>query len=96
MFNEAFLRITQRLAKVGGWAVNFGEKNDVFWTPGTFEILEYPRDKPPSYADAMSCIQRACVAPQKNWLGLGSVFGFARQSNGHVSSYSERVSGTTP
>jgi PAS domain S-box-containing protein len=62
MFDEALLRITQRLTKVGGWAVAFGEKTDVFWTPGTFEIFEYESDKPPSYADAMNCIQPSYVA----------------------------------
>src|SRR5687767_13207251 len=55
MFSEALLRITQRLAKVGGWAVTFGEQNEVFWSPGTFEIYECDGDVPPSYADIVSC-----------------------------------------
>ncbi|MES2626906.1 MAG: PAS domain-containing protein [Pseudomonadota bacterium] len=56
MYNQALLRITQRLAKVGGWAVTYGETVDVFWTPGIFEIYEYDGDTPPSLVDTLNCV----------------------------------------
>src|SRR5687768_13990001 len=60
MFNEALLRVTQRLAKVGGWAVTLGTEGkdgSVFWTPGTFEIYECEGNISPTYSEVMNCIR---------------------------------------
>jgi PAS domain S-box-containing protein len=57
MLKETLLRLIQRLAKVGGWAVTYEDGvNAVHWTPGTYEIYEYDGTTAPSFDEALTRI----------------------------------------
>jgi PAS domain S-box-containing protein len=60
MLKETLLRLIQRLAKVGGWAVTFEDgQGRSHWTPGTFEIYEYEGSEPPGYDQHMEMVHPA-------------------------------------
>lgn len=44
MLNDTLLDITQKLAKVGGWAISYVEPKSAYLTPAVYEILEYDTD----------------------------------------------------
>jgi PAS domain S-box-containing protein len=58
MLKETLLRLIQRLAKVGGWAVTYeaGQQTDIHWTPGTYEIYEHEGSSPPSFNENLDLI----------------------------------------
>ncbi|MGV3591750.1 MAG: PAS domain-containing protein, partial [Gammaproteobacteria bacterium] len=60
MLKETLLRLIQRLAKVGGWAITLdgsGAVLSVHWTPGTYEIYEHDGPEPLDFATHLECIQ---------------------------------------
>ncbi|MES2606724.1 MAG: PAS domain-containing protein, partial [Pseudomonadota bacterium] len=72
---DTLLEITQKLAKVGGWGITYGENKDaektVHWTPAIYEIFEHEQDKPlsleesarfvlPEYLEAVSTSIMRC------------------------------------
>ncbi len=60
MLKETLLRLIQRLAKVGGWAVTYeGTQSSVYWTPGTYEIYEHDGPAPAAFAEHLNLIQPA-------------------------------------
>ncbi|HEY0961737.1 MAG TPA: PAS domain-containing protein [Pseudomonadales bacterium] len=62
MLKETLLRLIQRLAKVGGWAITLdgsGAVASVHWTPGTYEIYEHDGPAPLDFAAHLQCIQPA-------------------------------------
>jgi signal transduction histidine kinase/CheY-like chemotaxis protein len=56
MLKDNLLELTHKLAKVGGWAVMYGEEKTLFWTPGTFDILEIPQDSIPPLETLLSYV----------------------------------------
>jgi signal transduction histidine kinase/CheY-like chemotaxis protein len=56
MLKDNLLELTHKLAKVGGWAVMYGEEKTFFWTPGVFEILELPIGPVPSLEIILSYV----------------------------------------
>lgn len=50
--NEERLRETARIARVGGWAIDFSD-NTLSWTEETFQIHEMDTDRLPSVAEAI-------------------------------------------
>jgi PAS domain S-box-containing protein len=59
MLNVTLLRLIQRLAKVGGWAITLdsdGEIGAVHWTPGTHEIYEHEGPHPLDFDTHQQCI----------------------------------------
>lgn len=43
---SALQRIAGRIGRVGGWSVDL-QRDEVFWSPEIFEILEWDQDEPP-------------------------------------------------
>lgn len=90
MLKETLLRLIQRLAKVGGWAVEFdGDRVSTHWTAGTFEIYEYEGSTPPSYEQHLEMIHpayRQMAVTRLNAMMQGQAGEFAMEivtSKGH-------------
>ncbi len=50
---DALIRMAGRLTRTGGWAIDFpGE--DVFWSDELLDILDFPRGRTPTLADALA------------------------------------------
>ena len=59
MLNDTLLDITQKLAKVGGWAVSYIEPKSAYLRPAVYDIPEYDADVRIMLDDVILCLEPA-------------------------------------
>lgn len=68
MLNDTLLDITQKLARVGGWAVSYVDPKSAYLTPAMYDILEYAADVRIMLDEVILCVDPA--QRQKVMLGI--------------------------
>ena len=59
MLNDTLLDITQKLSKVGGWAVSYIEPKSAYLRPAVYDIPEYDADVRIMLDDVILCLEPA-------------------------------------
>jgi len=59
VLNDTLLDITQKLAKVGGWAVSYIEPKSAYLRPAVYDIPEYDADVRIMLDDVILCLEPA-------------------------------------
>jgi PAS domain S-box-containing protein len=53
MIQDSTYRATEQLARAGGWEWN-AQTDDLYWTPGTYDLFDHPPETPIDYETALS------------------------------------------
>ena len=70
--NQALVRIAERLGRLGGWAIDLAQGNQVHWSEEMFNLLEWPTDQaasleigleryPPEYRQTIEAALADCA-----------------------------------